>query len=424
MAKRRFTIPWHPLAMLRLVTLLLALGFVTFAILRAIPPTTVVFEVGPPGGSYEQTALQYQAALARRGITLELHYNPNSQGIVDDVNTRRDGAVLGFTAQQVAPNRAPSIASLGAIEIQPLFIFYTRELGDLNSPRALRGRRIALPPERSATSQAALRVLAHYGVTPLNPEFLFMPLLEAANGLIAHDYEVGIFMLAPGNPNIDRLMRDPNIALLGMTDADALSRREPDLTPTVLPKRIYDFIADDPPEDVPLLGATINVVAHKSLHTGIAYALLETMTEVHRAPTFVSSIGAFPNNKNTLLPLSSAAETYHKSGTSWFYREFPMTFAALIDYYLVIGILLFLISESYKSFADLGEMISRVSEMAAFQVVLRLERQSRHGATLRPSQMMVLRVAEHLLTRTSHRERGAEIMARIKGRQQEHKEHH
>ena len=424
MTQRRFALPWHPLTMLRIGTLLLAAGFVIFAIVRAIPPNTVVFEVGPPGGSYEQTALLYKAALERRGITLELRYNPNSQGIIDDVNARRDGAVLGVTAQQVPRSRAPSIASLGAIEIQPLFIFYARELGDLTSPRALRGRRIALPPERSATSQAALRVLAHYGVTPLNTEFLFMPLLEAANGLIAHVYEAGIFMLAPGNPNIDRLMRDPSLALLGMTDADALSRREPDLTPTILPKRIYDFIADDPPEDVPLLGATINVIAHKSLHTGIAYALLEAMTEVHRAPTYVSTTGTFPNSKNTLLPLSSAAETYHKSGTSWFYREFPMTFAALIDYYLVIGILLFLIAECYQAFDDLGEMVSRFSEMAAFQVVLRLERKSSHGATLRPSQMMVLRVAEHLLTRTSHRERGAEIMARIKGRQQEHKEHH
>jgi len=417
MTQRRFGLRWHPLVLLRLATLALALGFIAFAILRAIPPRTVVFEVGPQGGSYEQTALLYQAALQRRGIRLELHYNPDSQGIVDDVNARRGGAVLGFTAQQVTAEAAPNLGSLGAIEIQPLFVFHARKLGELGGPRALRGRRLALPPERSATSQAALRVLAHYGIDRSNTEFRFMPLLEVVEGLVADREEVGIFMLAPGNPNIERLMRDPDLALLGMADAQALSRREPDLTPTILPQGIYDFIAENPPRDIPLLGATINVVAHKALHTGIAYALLETMTEVHRAPTFVSTIGTFPNSTNTLLPLSSAAETYYKTGTSWFYQQFPMTLAALIDYYLVIGILLFLISESYKSFADLGELLSRLGDMAAFQVVLRLERKSlEHGALRRP-QMLLLRLAEHMLTRTSHRQRGAEIMARIQARQ-------
>ncbi len=419
MEQQRLWIFRNPLALLRLATILVGIGFVIFAIMRAIPPSTVVFEVGPRGGSYEQTAMVYREALKQRGVNLELQYNPDSQGIVDHVNVKQGGAMLGFTAQQVAPGRAPNIASLGAIELQPLFIFYAQQLGELNTPKQLIGRRIALPPERSATSQAALRVLAYYGVDQGNTQFLFMPLLDAVNGLIAQSYDVGIFMLASGNPNIARLMRDPNLALLNMSDADALSRREPDLSTTTLPKHIYDFVANKPPEDVALLGANINVVVNKSLHPGIVYALLGVMAEAHRAPTFVSNTGNFPNSINTLLPLSSNAETYYKSGTSWFYREFPMTFAALIDYYLLIAILIFLISECYTSFAELGHMMSRFSDMAAFQVVLRLERKSRDGGTLRPAQMTLLRLAEHLLTRTSHRQRGAEIMTRIRGRQED-----
>ena len=406
----------NPLALLRLASVLIGLGFILYSLLRAIPPTEVVFEVGPRGGSYEQTALAYREALKRRGIDLTLRYNPDSLGIVEDVENRRGGAMLGFTAQKVPARQAPHVESLGAIEMQPLFIVYSLRIGELATPSALRGRRIALPPERSATSQAAIRLLGHYGIDRGNTDFVFMPLLDAVEALLAQRFDVGIFMLAPDNPNILRLMRDPNLILLDSPDATALSRLEMDLRPTKLPRRIYDFRGNYPSHEIDLLGAPINVIVNTGLHAGIIYALLEVMSEQHNGPSFVAARGEFPNIVDNLMPVSSLAKNYHKSGMPWLYREFSIYFAGTVDYYLIVGLLIFFSTEIYKTLKYLTELIAFVVDLAVFRLLTRLDRASLGGQPLRSWQIRLLVLSERALSRTSHRKRGEILVSRIRAR--------
>ncbi|HEY4175056.1 MAG TPA: hypothetical protein VGM42_18650, partial [Rhodopila sp.] len=59
---------------------LLALGLVVavFAVLHAIPPSSITIETGPIGGSYYDIALAYRQALREHGIDAILKPNPDS----------------------------------------------------------------------------------------------------------------------------------------------------------------------------------------------------------------------------------------------------------------------------------------------------------------------------------------------------------
>ena len=60
--------------------------------------------------------------------------------------------------------------------MQPLFVFASADLDRRVRLTDLRGRKIVMPPADSATSDAAVRMLQLYDITPDNTSFTFMQL--------------------------------------------------------------------------------------------------------------------------------------------------------------------------------------------------------------------------------------------------------
>jgi TRAP-type uncharacterized transport system substrate-binding protein len=164
---------------------------------RAIPPSHVTIATGPIGGSYYESAEKYQRALKMEGVTVNLHPVPNSLDIAKEVNRGANGIEIGFVAQALSPEIYRHTLSLGAIEQKPLFIFVAKSLGTIGTPAGLRGRRPVMPPLRSASSEAALSLLAHYGVTPANTAITNMPIAQAVTALAQGHFAAGFFMLDP-----------------------------------------------------------------------------------------------------------------------------------------------------------------------------------------------------------------------------------
>ena len=385
-----------------------------WAIWRAVPPSHIIIETGPVGGSYYQTAEKYKRVLERGGVQVELRPDPDSLEIIDHVEHMTNDVSIGFTAQQVEKDRYHHVASAGATELQPLFVFYNSEIGDMTLVSQLRGKRIVMPPERSATSQAALRVLGHYGITKANTPITFTPIAEAVRGMKEKKYDVGMFMLAPGNDFIVQLIQTNFLRLMNMRDSVALSRLEPYLSPTVLPPNIYDVEHNLPPEEVKLLAATVNVVVNKDLHPAILYLLFDAMSEVHQGPSLVNPAGQFPNLIDVAVPAHPLAKEYVKSGMPWIYRDLPLPLAGLIDYYLAIGLALFIISEFYAAFHYLTEMLQEIAENLALSVLQRIEHRTKELHTLGPWDMMMVTLAERALLRTSKHRKSEELIGRIR----------
>src|SRR5690349_1106016 len=76
---------------------------IVFGLLKARPPSHVVIEVGPVGGSFYQAAMQYQPLLAERGIDLEIRPKANSLEILPDLANPNSDVDIGFEAQDASP---------------------------------------------------------------------------------------------------------------------------------------------------------------------------------------------------------------------------------------------------------------------------------------------------------------------------------
>ncbi|MGC1407402.1 MAG: TAXI family TRAP transporter solute-binding subunit [Acetobacteraceae bacterium] len=320
------------------------------------PPTHVTIEAGPAGGSFYQIAQQYRQILAKHGIDLQVRPKANSLEILPDLANPASGIDIGFEAQDASAYANAGIYAIGEVQLQPLFVFASADLGRRIGLTDLRGRKIVMPPADSATSDAAVRVLQLYDITPDNTSFTFMQLADAANELRAGHFDAGIFMLAPENQVVRDLASWSGVRLVSIGEAKAIANHLPSLRPIVLARGIYDVGDGIPPSDVAMLAGTVDVAVRRGLHPYVIYMLLEAMAQVHRGPTLVTSAGVYPSIAAVDLPVHALAREYYRSGLPWVYGNLPPPLAAFVDRYLLIALALFVLVELYQASQYLAEL--------------------------------------------------------------------
>src|SRR6476469_4140900 len=172
-------VPTQTLALrIRLAVLVLAVAAIVVGVISSEPPRHMTIEVGPVDGSFYQIAKQYQRFFAAHGIDLELRPKPNSLEILQDLVDPNSGIDIGFETQDVKEYRHAALFTVGHIQLQPLFVFASADLGRRIGLTDLRGRKVVMPPTNSATSAAAVRMFELYDITPENTSFTFLPLAE------------------------------------------------------------------------------------------------------------------------------------------------------------------------------------------------------------------------------------------------------
>jgi TRAP-type uncharacterized transport system substrate-binding protein len=340
----------------RLVALVLATSVILAGMWHARPPQHVTIEVGPVGGSFYQIAQTYQKFFAARGIELELRPKANSLEILGDLKDADSGIDIGFESQDVSAYKEAPVFTVGHIQLQPLFVFASADLGRRIALTDLRGRKIVMPPSTSATSDAAVRMLQLYDITAENTSFSFMQLADAAKALRAGQFDAGAFMLAPENQVVRDLADYSGLRLVPVPEAKAIANHLPFLRPTTLPRGIYDIADGVPPTDVPMLAGTVDVVVRKGLHPVVVYTLLEAMADAHRGATFISNAGAYPTISGAELPIQELAQEYYRSGMPWVYRNLPAWPASFVDRYLLVALSIFVLCEIYRIATYFGEI--------------------------------------------------------------------
>ena len=288
------------------------------------PPSKVTMATAFKGSSFEYYGHQYREIFARFNVDLELR--PTS-GAVENIKILQDpksGVQISLMVSGVSDGKhAPGLLSLGTVYNNPYWIFYSS-----NEPfdrlSQLKGKRIAVGPEGSASRSSAQQILGRGGVnseTATFSPFAGTAAVEAINdGKIDAIWIVG----APDSTSVKSLLQNPTVRIMSLPTAKAFARIFPDLTRLELPQGVIDIERNIPPNDVQLIGSPTKVLVRSDLHPEIVQLLLQTMVEVHGGSDIFARVGEFPNSADTEYPVAPAAIDFYKNGPSFMQRHVPL----------------------------------------------------------------------------------------------------
>lgn len=294
------------------------------------PPKSIVLVTSLDEGGFRWYARKYAEFLAEHGVTMDVR---EATGSVESVRVLSDasaGAHVAFVQDGTDPGDAVDrLVSLGSLSYIPLWVFHRDE--SLDDFGGLRGRRIAVGGEGSATEALSRQLLEASGALDESTTLLFLDRREAMDQLEAGAIDAA-FVVAPAEaPFIQRFAAKPGIHMLSLARAEAYTRRFPHLSRLVLPRGVFNLAEDVPSSDIVLLAPTAQLVVRESLHPALAYLLMRAATEVHSRPGLLDRAGEFPAPHESVFPLSDEARRYYRSGAPLLQRYLPYWAANLVD---------------------------------------------------------------------------------------------
>lgn len=366
------------ISMSSIVLLCLVLSVAAFLFFNTAAPRTLTISSGPAGSSFQRYAERYQKILAREGVTLKIlpsdGSSDNLKRLADPQQKVDIGFVLGGEAKG---EKLDHLVALGSVNYQPLMVFYRGAARTLLAD--FKGKRINIGPAGSGTHQLALALLKANGIEPgdgttLDQTDLTNPEQDLRQGRID-----AVFLMSDSTSTaVTRdLLRDESLHLLSFVQAEAYVRRITTLHKLHLPRGALDFGKDIPPEDVFLVGPTVQLVARQTLHPALSDVLLEAAREVHGGPGLYRKRGEFPVAEEGEFRLSEDAQRFYTSGKSFLYRSFPFWLASLIARVLAVLVPLVLLLVPAMKIAPTiyrWRMESRIYRW--YRVLLDLEREA------------------------------------------------
>jgi len=292
--------------------------------------------IDPEGSFTAELGQRYRELLAKDGIELKLM---PTAGAMDSIARMRDPksdtsiAIVpaGMTNQQ----QSPGLVSLGTLYYEPIWFFYRGHV--LEKSKHLRGLRISIGPEGSASRVLSLEFLERVGVIDRETATLLaLPPSDAAAKLLSGDIDAAVRVDAWETPVVQRLLRAKEINVWNFRRADAFVALYPYLNKVVLPAGVTDLAKDRPPSDILLIALKASLVVRRDLHPAIQYLLLNAASQIHSGPGGFHMAGQFPAPESIDLPLSTYARQYYKTGSPLLQRYLPFWLGVLIQQVLVL----------------------------------------------------------------------------------------
>jgi TRAP-type uncharacterized transport system substrate-binding protein len=317
----------------------------TIVVTKSRIPDTLVMATGPAGSAYAAYGEQYRALLARSGVEVQLRPSGGTVenlGLLDDPGAGVDVAFL--SAGTTSAVKSPELRTLGTVFMEELW-FFTRA-SDLSATGldGLRGKRMSIGTEGSATRAMAETILRLNRFDMSSAELLGLSPQDAADGLRRGDINAAVIMTSADLPIVRELLADPSIDLVTFPRAAAYVALYPFLTRLTVPEGVGDLASNRPPHDVSIVGAPVSLGVRADMHPALQALLLSAASQLHAGPGMFNTAGRFPAAEGIDVPLSDGAIQFFKSGVPLLQRYLPFALSVLVGQLLfvllpVIGVL-------------------------------------------------------------------------------------
>ena len=354
--------------MLIATAILLAGLYITYRLVDPLPPRHFVIAAGIAESGYDNFAKRYARILARDGVDLEIR---NTAGAVENLDLLRDPASkvqAALTTLRFAhPGDADHLASLGGVFDAPIFVFY-KSAERLTQFAQLRGKRLAIGTAGTSIRPLILQVLKAGGVADAPTRFVDLDYDRAIDALVAGEIDTAIFPSQLDTGLLRRALAAPDVRLMNVAQAEAIAKTVPGINHVVLWQGLIDLTRDIPDADVNLLASGNSLLVRKDQHPALQYLLLEAIREVHSAPGPFNRLGEFPAEQPNDLPLSLTAQSFYRSGPTFWQRYTSFWLTSLLD-----RILFFVVPVVVALIPVIG-FASRLYRWMAVRRIVRLHR--------------------------------------------------
>lgn len=178
----------------------------------------------------------------------------------------------------------------------------------------LRERRIAIPPTASAQDGSFWFLMQHYGLAA--EDMAAQPMSsEAANFAMLQGQVDAVFRVrAPGNRRIRELIGDKTMEIVPINQAQALSLKQPALSPGVIPRGSYRGHPALPRVDLPTVVLSRLLVASAALPDQLVYrftrAMFESRNEIAARVPLAGFLSPLGEDAAGMMPVHGGAQQY------------------------------------------------------------------------------------------------------------------
>jgi TRAP transporter TAXI family solute receptor len=313
-----------------------AIAFAGAVMLFSIPPRTIGMATGALGGAYYEFGNRYREALARANVQVRVMQTAGSPDNLALLHNPRSGVSAALVqGGTISPEDSAELESLGTVFYEPLWLFRRRGVAG-DGLDGLRGKKIAIGPDRSGTQALTLELLKRHGIDGQISEFLPLATREAGDRLLAGDIDAAFMVASWDAPDVQRLLAAEHVELSGYPQADAYVALYPFLNKVVVPRGVRDLANDQPPMDVVLIAPKASLVVRKDLHPALQLLLLSAALQIHSAPGIFQRTNEFPAAEAFGLQLSDEALRFYKSGPPFLHNYLPFWVAELIGKLVIL----------------------------------------------------------------------------------------
>jgi TRAP transporter TAXI family solute receptor len=203
----------------------------------------------------------------------------------------------------------------------------------------LRGHRVAIPPAASAQNASFWFLADHYRIQA--EDFQARPMAaDAANFAMLEGQVDAVFRVrAPGNPRIRELIGANEMEIVPIEQAEALSLKQPALSPGNIPRGSYRGYPPLPRDNLPTAVLDRILVTRADLPANVIFELTESIFEarsalVARSPLagFISSLDA-----DNSIPLHPGARQYYDREKPGVIQQNARLASALLYLLVLVG---------------------------------------------------------------------------------------
>jgi TRAP-type uncharacterized transport system substrate-binding protein len=318
-----------------LVLLVVALWY-ALALVVPPPQREVVIATGVESGAYHAFGRLYQQMLEAQGIRVRLQTTVGAVENLALIHNAKSGVNVALVQGGVADaETARGVVSLGRMFYEPLWVFYKGD-ATFDQLAELKGHRIAIGAEGSGTRALNVSLLRAAGVDATNATLLPLTGQTAVDALYGGTADVVMLIFSPEAPALQKLLHDPSIKLMTMSQAEALASIYPYLNHVVLPEGVVDLAQNIPPRPFDLIAPAAALIVSADMHPALVAQLAEAASRIHGKPSLLTKAGEFPRTPDPEFQMSSDALRFYKNGPPFLQRYVPFWVANFLERILVL----------------------------------------------------------------------------------------